>query len=299
MIDFPALQRANAPLNAFLDWDLNATGGTGALAAVTVGVKANIAVKGLPFHAGLAGLQDRIAERDAEVVSRLRAAGAVILGTLNMEEAALGSKTDNPHFGPVQNPHRIGFSPGGSSGGSGAAVAAGLCDVALGTDTMGSVRIPAAHCGVYGFKPATGRVSQDGLEPADSALDAIGPLARDLDMLERAARVISDFGEGTIQGGGAIIAGHGVTLTQPVARAFDAACDVLGRGLAQTSLGYPNARIRFAGFIQVSRFLAHHLSGVSDLSPHLAKLLTYGPARSAADWAEDQQIWCGKRCRIS
>lgn len=290
MIDFSALERANVPLNAFLDLDRSASGGSGPLADVTVGVKANIAVAGLPFHAGLAGLRDRIAKRDAEVVTRLRNAGAIILGTLNMEEAALGAKTDNPHFGPVHNPNRIGFSPGGSSGGSGAAVAASLCDVALGTDTMGSVRIPAAHCGVYGFKPATGRVSQDGLEPADTALDAIGPLARNLDLLERVARVISDFGEGAIGGQGAVLASHDVEVDPPVVLAFNTARRALGRDFAEVELGYPNSRIRFAGFIKVSKFLALRLAGVDEISPHLTKLLKYGPARSASDWAEDQEI---------
>ncbi len=154
------------------------------------------------------------------VIVRLRKAGAAIAGILNMEEAALGAKTDNPHFGATHNPHRKGFSPGGSSGGSGAAVAAGLCDVALGTDTMGSVRIPAAHCGVYGFKPATARVSQDGLDPADASLDAIGPLARSLDMLERVACVISDMGSGSGDLKGATLVGHGVDTDAAVSQAF-------------------------------------------------------------------------------
>ena len=96
------------------------------LAGVTVGVKANIAVGGMPFHAGIGAWADRIAERDAEIVAGLRRAGAVIVGVLNMEEAALGAKGDNPHFGAVQNPHSAGYSPGGSSGGSGAAVADGV-----------------------------------------------------------------------------------------------------------------------------------------------------------------------------
>lgn len=282
--------------NAFLFRDDNAVGGTGPLAGVTVGIKANIAVEGMPFHAGLAAWEDRRAERDAEVVRRLREAGAAITGILNMEEGALGSKTDNPHFGPTQNPHREGYSPGGSSGGSGAAVAAGLCDVALGTDTMGSVRIPAAHCGVYGFKPATDRVSQDGLIPADPTLDAIGPLARDLDMLERVSRVISEFGEGEIDGTGAQLVEHGVDIHPGVARAFDAAVASLPETPNDISLGYPQSRIRFAGFVDVSKFMADDLAGVS-MSDHLAKLLTYGPKRSAADWEEDQSILASTRKR--
>lgn len=290
MIDFATLKRANAPLNAFIDWDESAEGGEGALAGVTMGVKANIAVRGLRWTGGLKTYRSRIASADAEVVAKLRSAGAIILGTLNMEEAALGSKTDNPHFGATQNPHRIGYSPGGSSGGSAAAVAAGLCDAALGTDTMGSVRVPAAHCGVYGFKPANNRVSQGGLEVADPAFDAIGPLARDLDMLESVSRVISDFGEGDLGGSSAVLEGHGVEVAAPVDAGFKAALAALASPPEQAALSHPNSRIRFAGFIQVSKFLAEHFSILDGLSPNLTKLLTYGPNRSAEDWAEDQVI---------
>lgn len=290
MIDFATLNRANAPLNAFLDWDGDAVGGTGSLAGVTIGVKANIAVKGLPFHAGLAGLRDRIAEQDADVVAKLRAAGAVILGTLNMEEAAFGSKSDNPHFGATQNPHRIGYTPGGSSGGSAAAVAAGLCDAALGTDTMGSVRIPAAHCGIYGFKPVGSEVMEAGLEPADPVLDAIGALARDLDMLEHVARVISDFGEGGMTGSGAILADHGVEISAPVAEAYSRTVKLLPARAEDVKLDYPNSRIRYAGFIQTAKFLAGYLSNIPGKSDRLTKLLEYGPGRSEVDWAEDQKV---------
>ncbi len=297
MLDFAALETANAPLNAFTHFDRGATSGEGALAGLTVGVKANIAVGGLPWHAGLAAYEHRIAERDAAVVAMMRQAGAAIIGVLNMEEGALGAKTDNPHFGPVQNPHRHGFSPGGSSGGSGAAVAAGLCDISLGTDTMGSVRIPAAHCGVYGFKPATARVSQDGLEPADLALDAIGPLARDLDLLERAARVISDFGEDPLEGSGAQLIDHGVEIEAPVAAAFEEALAALREPPERVSLAHQPSRIRFAGFIEVSRAMSEHLHGVV-VSDHLAKLLTYGPKRAPDDWAQDQAILIAARNNV-
>lgn len=277
------------PYNAFLYRDDDASGGKGPLAGVTIGIKANIAVKGMPYHAGIGVCEDRVADADAEVVTRLREAGAAITGILNMEEGALGAKTNNPHFGPTHNPHKHGYSPGGSSGGSGAAVAAGLCDAALGTDTMGSVRIPAAHCGVYGFKPATDRVSQDGLIPADPTLDAIGPLARDLDTLERVARVISDFGDAEIEGAGAVLIDHGVEVQLPIADTFETIVAALDNAPAQVSLSQPQSRIRFAGFIGVSKFMAADLSGVS-VSENLAKLLTYGPKRSEEDWTQDQAI---------
>ncbi|MEQ8772359.1 MAG: amidase, partial [Erythrobacter sp.] len=283
--------------NAFLFRDETATGAEGPLAGITVGVKANIAVAGMPFHAGIGSWKDRIADDDAAVVKALRDAGAVITGILNMEEGALGAKTDNPHFGPTHNPHRHGYSPGGSSGGSGAAVAAGLCDVALGTDTMGSVRIPAAHCGVYGFKPATARVSQDGLEPADLTLDAIGPLARDIDSLERVARVISDFGEKGIEGPGATLAGHGVDIHREVLRVFAKVIHDMEAEPEVESLDHPNSRIRFAGFIGVSKAMAAHLEGVA-ASELLAKLLTYGPRRSSADWEEDRAIMQATREKV-
>lgn len=149
-----------------------------ALDGVAVLVKANIAVAGLPWHAGIGAYRDRIAAEDAQVVNRLRAGGAVILGTLNMEEGALGAVTDNPHFGRAYNPWGEGLTPGGSSGGSGAAAAAGFAPVTLGTDTMGSVRIPAAYCGVCGHKPSRGAVPLEGVIPLSHSLDHVGPLTR-------------------------------------------------------------------------------------------------------------------------
>jgi aspartyl-tRNA(Asn)/glutamyl-tRNA(Gln) amidotransferase subunit A len=292
VIDWDALARANAPLNAFTDFDRSATGGTGALAGLTVGVKANIMAKGLPWTAGMELFRNRIADRDAEVVARLRAEGAAIIGSLNMEEAALGSKTDNPWFGATQNPHRPGYTPGGSSGGSGAAVAAGLCDIALGSDTLGSIRIPAAHCGIYGFKPATSRVSQDGLEPADLAFDAIGPLARDLDILEKAARIISEFGEDDIAGPGATLAGYGVAKHPDIVSAFAKAVDALPTPPVAVHLDWVSDRIRFAGFIHVARAMDAHLrfADPAKLSANLQRLVSYGPRRKQADWEDDKTV---------
>lgn len=156
-----------------------------------IGVKANIAVAGLPHHAGIEAYKDEIAKADAEVVSRLREAGAIVLGILNMHEGALGATTDNAFFGRTQNPWRQGFTPGGSSGGSGAAVAAGLCDFALGSDTMGSVRIPSAYCGVQGHKPTIGAVSNEGVLALSHSLDHIGPHARSVRQLRSGFAVMS------------------------------------------------------------------------------------------------------------
>jgi aspartyl-tRNA(Asn)/glutamyl-tRNA(Gln) amidotransferase subunit A len=145
---------------------------------IPVAIKDNIDLAGVPTSNGIGGPSYRIPERDSEVVRRLRAAGAIILGKLNMHEGALGATSDNPHFGRVTNPYRGGHSPGGSSGGSGAAVAAGLCCATLGSDTGGSVRIPASYCGVVGLKPTYGVISTRGVVPLSYRLDHVGPLTR-------------------------------------------------------------------------------------------------------------------------
>ncbi|QGN54450.1 hypothetical protein GKE62_07660 [Novosphingobium sp. Gsoil 351] len=116
MIDFADLEARNAPLGAFVDFDRSAAFGQGPLSGTTVGVKSNIAVRGLPWTAGMGLRRGVVAEQDAAAVARLRGAGAAILGTLNMHEAALGSTTDNPFYGRTHNPHRPGHTPGGSSG---------------------------------------------------------------------------------------------------------------------------------------------------------------------------------------
>jgi aspartyl-tRNA(Asn)/glutamyl-tRNA(Gln) amidotransferase subunit A len=151
-------------------------------------VKANIAVAGWPFHAGIAAYRNRVATSDAACVARLRAGGAVLLGLLNMDEGALGDTTDNPRFGRTENPLRAGFTAGGSSGGAGAAVAAGFCDAALGTDTLGSVRIPAAYCGIIGHKPPHGAISTDGVVPLAPPYDTVGILAHSVAAAEAVRR---------------------------------------------------------------------------------------------------------------
>lgn len=148
----------------------------GPLAGLTLAVKDNVDVAGMPTTAGFPAERGWIATQDAPCVAGLRRAGLVILGKVAMHEGALGATTDVPRL--CHNPLQPGFTPGGSSGGSGAAVAAGLADLAIGTDTMGSVRIPAAYCGVVGLKPTAGLVSRHGVFPLSPALDHVGMLAR-------------------------------------------------------------------------------------------------------------------------
>jgi aspartyl-tRNA(Asn)/glutamyl-tRNA(Gln) amidotransferase subunit A len=149
-----------------------------AIDGVPIAVKANIAVAGAPWHAGIRAYETRVAEADAACVAQLRRGGAIVLGLLNMDEGGLGATGDNPWLGRTQNPYRRDFSPGGSSAGAGAAVSAGLCAAALGTDTLGSVRIPAAFCGCVGYKPARGTIALDGVIPLSPTLDHVGVLAR-------------------------------------------------------------------------------------------------------------------------
>jgi aspartyl-tRNA(Asn)/glutamyl-tRNA(Gln) amidotransferase subunit A len=150
----------------------------GPLHGVPISLKDNICTLGVRTTAGSKILRDFIPQRNATVVRRLRGAGAIVLGKTNLHEFAYGVTTNNPHFGPTRNPWDPARIPGGSSGGSAAAVAAGLCFLSVGSDTGGSIRIPAALCGIVGFKPTFGLVSCHGVVPLAASLDHVGPLAR-------------------------------------------------------------------------------------------------------------------------
>jgi len=150
----------------------------GPLHGIPLSLKDNIYTKDIRTTAGSKILHDFIPKEDAAVVGQLRQAGAVLLGKTNMHEFAYGVTSNNPHFGPVRNPWDLSRIAGGSSGGSAAAVAAGLCFGSVGTDTGGSIRIPAALCGIVGLKPTWGRIPCDGIIPLSPAFDCAGPLAR-------------------------------------------------------------------------------------------------------------------------
>ncbi len=150
----------------------------GPLHGIPLAVKDLVDMQGVPTTAGSRILVGHVATEDATVVARWRASGAVILGKLNLHEFALGATSVNPHYGPVRNPWDAERIAGGSSGGSGAAVAASLCLGALGTDTGGSIRIPASLCGIVGLKPTYGRVSRHKVIPLSWSLDHVGPLAK-------------------------------------------------------------------------------------------------------------------------
>ncbi|MEG3122897.1 AtzE family amidohydrolase [Sphingomonas sp. GB1N7] len=183
-------ERALAEAGA-VDAVVAAGGDPGPLAGVPYGVKDLFDVAGLPTTAGAAMLRDAPpAVRDAEAIERMRAAGAVLVATLNMDEFAYGFATVNAAFGTTKNPHDIRRLAGGSSGGSAAAVAAGMMPIALGSDTNGSVRVPAALCGLYGYKPAHGSLPMAGVYPFVDSFDDIGPFANSIAELELVYRVL-------------------------------------------------------------------------------------------------------------
>jgi aspartyl-tRNA(Asn)/glutamyl-tRNA(Gln) amidotransferase subunit A len=184
------IERINPKLQAFItvtaeralqqarqaDSELAAGKDRGPLHGIPVAVKDLFYTRGVLTTGGSPIYRNFVPDKDAFAVARLEAAGAVMAGKLNMHELAYGITSANPHFGAVANPWNPGHSPGGSSGGSGAAVAAGLVCAALGTDTGGSIRIPASFCGTVGLKPTYGRVSRRGVLPLSWSLDHVGPL---------------------------------------------------------------------------------------------------------------------------
>lgn len=215
----------------------------GLLWGSTFAAKDNIDVAGFVTHAGLRAFGTGAALRDAPVVARLREAGLWCLGKLNMHPMALGATNRNRDFGPCINPRGASLTPGGSSGGSAAAVAAGLCSLALGTDTMGSVRLPAAYCGVVGFKPGHETLGLEGVVPLCRQLDHVGVLARRVEDIAAAmaamapgrARVLrdsprADCGAGRPPRLAALGDARGAGATPEVARAYDRALQALRAG---------------------------------------------------------------------
>jgi aspartyl-tRNA(Asn)/glutamyl-tRNA(Gln) amidotransferase subunit A len=295
------------------------SGKFGRLDGVPVALKDNLDMLGLPTGCGLPGTP-AAAARDAHVVERLRGAGAVILGKTQVPEASLVASSANPHTGPAHNPFRYGYQAGGSSGGCAAAVAAGLCAVAVGSDSLGSIRIPASYCGVYAMKPTHGEISTRGMIPAARRLDAIGLMARsayDLGVLlhllgghdpedarsrrRRVELALPDWEPGKLRVG--MLGDLGRYGTEPgVVRAFERALMALSQELGNRHMvdfaDYPIAPARRAAFFLIeTEMLVTHAQAFADtdhpISAELGKLLGYARDKSAADYAAADRLLDG------
>ncbi|KAJ2851339.1 Trimeric GatFAB AmidoTransferase(AdT) complex subunit [Coemansia brasiliensis] len=192
-----AIREHNSQINALVhvttDNKISSTT-DGHLRGWTVAIKSNLATSIAPTSCASHGLENFISPYTATAVTALERAGALMIGSANMDEFGMGSKTQYSIYGPTFNPYsssKTNYSPGGSSGGSAAAVASGMCRIALGSDTGGSVRLPAAWCGIVGFKPSYGRISRFGLVSYGSSLDSIGILARSVNDIRLAYKAIA------------------------------------------------------------------------------------------------------------
>ncbi len=281
----------------------------GPLHGIPIALKDNIDTAGIRTTAAVAALADRVPATDAEVVRRLKAAGAVILGKLNMDECAYGVSTTTGIFGATQNPWRAGYSAGGSSGGPAAAVAAGLCYGALGTDTGGSIRQPAAWCGVVGLKPTYGLVSTRGVIPLSWSLDHVGPIGRsatDVAILLQAIAGHDPEDPGSIvlpavdYPGAMKMSVTGLRLGQPasgyfekldaeVDAAINAALDLLaGFTAGMTTVELPPTPATTVMFVEAAAYYGPLLRKSPDgFSPAVRTMLKIGGKISGASYARD------------
>jgi aspartyl-tRNA(Asn)/glutamyl-tRNA(Gln) amidotransferase subunit A len=263
----------------------------GPLHGIPISLKDNIYTQGIRTTAGSKILKDFVPQHDAQVVVRLKEAGAVILGKTNMHEFAYGVTSNNPHYGPVHNPWDLARIPGGSSGGSAAAVAAGLCYGSIGTDTGGSIRIPASLCGVVGLKPTWGRISCEGIVPLSPLLDCAGPLARTVrDVAILTGAVYSRVGREPDLARAETLRANprkfclGIprqlffdALSPEVRNAFDAAVrDLCKAGMKTTDISIP--------LLDETEDAGNHIAWVEAILFHSQQ--GYFPARSA-DYGED------------
>jgi aspartyl-tRNA(Asn)/glutamyl-tRNA(Gln) amidotransferase subunit A len=303
------IKRYNPSLNAFMTVTEPMIEGTdnGPLFGMPIGIKNNIAINALPLTAGISARRNFIATHDAPIVTMLKAAGAKIAGTLNMHEAALGATTDNIAYGRCHNPHKIGFTPGGSSGGSASAVAAGLCVAALGTDTLGSIRIPASFCGIYGLKPTFGALSNEGCVPMGSRFDCVGPIARHISDLRVLWSVLGTSVSSEIKRLAILTDIENHKMDRPVSEAYTLAKSLI-EGLDYTlethSLGNVDfPRILRASLVEIERecLAFHHADLERDpegFSPELRAFLNYGASITEANCAAALTIIDDVRLRL-
>lgn len=324
-----AIERINPQINAYTDLRSallqdqaqladrrRREGGIGRLDGIPLAIKDNLDIAGWPTRVGLPG-RDHAVTEDANVVQRLRAAGAVLVGKTNMDEGALGTVTNNPHFGATHNPHRQGYSAGGSSGGAAAAVAAGLAVAAVGSDSLGSIRIPASYCGIYALKPTHGEISARGLVPAARRLDSIGLLARSVDDLtvllqvlagydaddarsrrRRVAFALPDWEPGNLRAG--LLPDLAAVGVEPeVIDVFNAAMEKLNHALGdRRAVDFDDwnfARTRRAGLLlmeaeMLGTFAGDLADSAHPVSAGFRDMLDFAARKSAADYAAADRV---------
>jgi len=274
----------------------------GPLHGIPISLKDNIYTNGIRTTAGSKILKEFIPKEDASVVAQLKEAGAMILGKTNMHEFAYGVTTNNPHYGSARNPWDLARVPGGSSGGSAAAVAAGLCYGSIGTDTGGSIRIPASLCGITGLKPSWGRISCEGIIPLSPAFDCAGPLARSAgDVAMLMGVLYSRVGrEPNMASPSALRSAPGKfclgvprqlffdALTQEVRSGFDAALRELGRaGMMAKDISIP--------LLDETEDAGNHIAWVEAAIYHQQQ--GYFPAR-AAEYGDDVRSRLEIGCKV-
>ncbi len=289
-------------LNAFVTEESIDPTGSGALDGRTVAVKDNISTDGVRTTCGSRMLAEYVPPYDATVVERVSAAGATIPGKTNMDEFGMGTTTETSHFGPTENPAAPGRVPGGSSGGSAAAVAAGETDLALGSDTGGSIRCPAAFCGVVGIKPTYGLVSRYGLVPYANSLEQIGPIAPTVEAAAELLEVVAgpDDRDATTREAPADTAGYadaadgdveGMTVGVPTELVEGADDGVVERfRAAMDDLEAAGASTHEVDLPSVEHAVeAYYVIAMSEASSNLARFdgVRYGPDVDAdGDWNE-------------
>ena len=279
----------------------------GPLDGIPVAVKANLAVQGFAWSGGIRARAGIGAAQDAPAVAALRASGAVILGTTNLPDAALGAVTANPWSGVCRNPRVPDRHAGGSSGGSAAAVAAGMSSIALGSDTMGSVRIPAAWCGVAGWKPSDNLVPTEGLLPLSARLDTVGllaPTAEDLMITAQAAGFLGPSPPDS-RPPRLLVPVDLIGRTEPgVQQVFREAIAELGRKPEEIRLGLDPTRVRLAGLLAVEAeaylFYRDALrANAEGFSPEARSLLEYAEVAPAWKLARAHRVLDEARRRMA
>ena len=259
-----SMEELNPAINAYLSWDTEAALAAAAkadlskpLGGIPIAVKDNIAMLGQPTRCASRMLENFVSPYDATAVTRLTAAGAIPFGRTNMDEFAMGSYGQNSAFGETQNPAAPGHVPGGSSSGSAAAVAGGMAIAALGSDTGGSIRQPASHCGVVGIKPTYGRVSRYGLVAFASSLDQIGPITQNV---EDAATILN------------AICGHDAKDSTSSTVATEDFTAGLGKEIKGIRIGLPKEYLSSGNSPAVAAALQQAVQKLTDLGAEIVEI---------------------------